>query len=209
MQLKVNEMFCSIQGEGARVGTLNHFIRLAGCDLTCSFCDTEFESYREGSLEDIIEELAIINSKCFNIIWTGGEPTLQLTQEVVEFFRSKGFYQAIETNGNNKVPEGIDYITVSPKVAEHVLKKNFTKFTQRQSLLYYDNCPFNVDELRYTRSNGQQIPEPQILARNVYLSPIFNGNTLDQDNLDHCIHLIHHHPEWKLSVQVHKLIGVL
>lgn len=190
--MRVNETFCSIQGEGARSGTLNIFIRLSGCDLSCGFCDTEFESGKELTPSELLDVIQQYN--CKNIIWTGGEPTLQLTDEILSYFGMHGYFQAIETNGNNKVSDLIDYITVSPKVAEHVLEKNFKK----------------VDEIRYARHKGQlSLPDTKIDATHYYISPIFNGNEIDYDNLNHCIKLLEGQNKWKLSIQLHKLLKVL
>ena len=83
--MKVNEIFYTLQGEGARAGTPSIFIRLSDCNLTCNFCDTEFESYTEISLEDIDKEISKYN--CDWIVWTGGEPALQLTKEHVHYFK--------------------------------------------------------------------------------------------------------------------------
>lgn len=194
MKLKVNEIFCSIQGEGARAGTMNIFIRLSGCDLTCGFCDTEFESGKDMSLEEILSDCQKY-LPIRSIIWTGGEPSLQLTEDIVSYFAERGYYQAIETNGNNKVPKNLDWITISPKVAEHVIKKNF-KDTK-------------VDELRYIYfSHKKAVPVPMIKATHLYLSPAFNGNMIDYDNLKSVLELINRNPEWKLSIQLHKLLSL-
>lgn len=192
--LKVNEIFYSLQGEGGRAGAPSIFVRLSGCDLTCGFCDTEFVSGKDMSLDNL---LAVIKSfPCRWIVWTGGEPALQLTAEIVGFFKDKGFSQAIETNGNNKLPDGLDYICISPKVAEHVLAKNFKGKT--------------VQELRYVRHNGQLgVPKPALLAEKYYLSPMFNGNKIDVENLKHCIELCKGNPPWNLSIQMHKLLKIL
>ena len=191
--LKVNEIFYSIQGEGQRAGTANIFIRLAGCDLTCGFCDTEFESYKEMTREELLQ--ALKEYPCKNIIWTGGEPTLQLNYDTLYYFKQIGYYQAVETNGNNTPSTLFNYIVVSPKVAEHVIKKNF------------EFIP--VNELRYARHKGQAIPKPFINADYKYISPIFSGNQLDKENIIHCINLIKENPEWRLSIQIHKLLNIL
>jgi organic radical activating enzyme len=137
----------------------------------------------------------IMRWPCKWIVWTGGEPMLQLTEQVIEYFHSYGYKQAIESNGNHKIPRSLDWIVVSPKVAEHVLKRNF---------------PDGVDELRYVRHSGHQsVPEPAISAKQYYLSPIFDGYEPNQENLRHCIQLCLTNPKWKLSLQLHKLIGVL
>jgi organic radical activating enzyme len=193
MNLRVNEIFYSIQGEGARAGEPSIFIRLAGCDLACSFCDTEFESGKEISLVDLLNEIAPL--PCKWIVWTGGEPMLQITYEIVEYFHAAGYKQAIESNGNHPIPETIDWRVVSPKVAEHVVKRH---------------NPKGVDELRYVRHAGHQsVPAPAIKAKVYYLSPIFNGNTPDVANIKHCMNLALANPQWRLSLQIHKLLGVL
>jgi 7-carboxy-7-deazaguanine synthase len=191
--MKVNEIFYSIQGEGGRAGEPSIFIRLAECDLACTYCDTEFESGREMTVDEVLGEIAAY--PCRWIVWTGGEPSLQLTAEIVDAFKEKGYKQAIETNGNNPAPEGLDWVAVSPKVAEHVLKKNFPK---------------GVTELRYVRHKGQKgVPDPSVSAQYYYLSPIFNGDRPDWENIRHCIDLCLQNPRWKLSLQMHKFLKVL
>lgn len=192
--IKVNEIFYSIQGEGARVGTANVFIRLQGCDTKHAclasgvLCDTEFESGRDVGYADLLREIERYN--CGNIIWTGGEPAQQLTPEIVGHFRKRGYYQSIETSGLYPAPP-VDYFTVSPKVAEHVIARNFV----------------HVDELRYTRHAGQSIPEPSITAENYFLSPHWGADY--QENLRHCIYLVKTNIKWRLSVQMHKLLNIL
>jgi organic radical activating enzyme len=191
--LKVNEIFYSIQGEGARAGEPSIFIRLAGCDLACSFCDTEFESQAVMSLAAISQHIS--GRPCKWIVWTGGEPMLQINYEIVEFFHAAGYKQAIESNGNHAIPKTIDWRVVSPKVAEHVVKRH---------------NPEGVDELRYVRHSGHMgVPQPAISAQFYYLSPIFNGNTPDVANVRHCMKLAMENPPWRLSLQLHKLLNVL
>lgn len=199
MKINVSEIFYSLQGEGLRSGSANIFVRLQGCKAKDACyasgirCDTEFESGRE---YDIDELLAVVTKyNCKNIIWTGGEPAQQLTDEIVALFKQAGYYQAIETSGLFATPNGIDYIVISPKVAEHVIKKNFA-----------DKI---VHELRYVRHIGQAIPSPAIEALNYYLSPHSDGFTINRDNLAHCIQLVKENPSWKLSIQQHKLWNVL
>lgn len=200
MKLKISEIFYSLQGEGARIGTPTVFIRLSGCKAKFAClnagikCDTEFESGNELSLDDIVKWLNLNSNNCKEITWTGGEPTDQLTKEIVNYFKGLGYYQAIETSGLNPVPEGIDFICVSPKVAEHVIKKNF---------------PEGVTELRYVRHKGQSIPEPSIKAKHYWLSPHSDGFNINSDNLKHCIELCKSNPTWKLSLQNHKIWNVL
>lgn len=191
--MNVNEIFYSIAGEGARTGVPSVFIRLAGCDFACSFCDTEFASRAEMTVEEILKYIS--RWPCRWIVWTGGEPMLQLTGLIVQYFKEHGYQQAIETNGNYPVPDGLDWVACSPKVAEHVLARNF---------------PFGVNELRYVRHAGQfGIPQPTIIADRLYLSPRFNGDQPDPESIRHCFKLCLENPTWRLSLQVHKLIKVL
>lgn len=200
--LQVSEIFYSLQGEGARAGTANVFIRLQGCKTKDACyasgvrCDTEFESGRQMTLEELGSVLSRIvgtNQRPW-IIWTGGEPAQQLTDEVVRFFHGRGFQQAIETSGLFPVPGGLDHVCVSPKVAEHVVAKNF---------------PAGVHELRYVRHAGQDIPQPSVKADHYFISPHSDGDQLNATNLAHCIELVKQNPQWKLSLQMHKAWNVL
>lgn len=191
--MKINEIFYSIQGEGYRYGEASIFIRLSDCDQACGFCDTEFESGKEMSDEELLKYIS--QFPCKWIVWTGGEPTLQLRKSHVDFFKENGYSQAIETNGNNRAPEGLDWVCVSPKVAEHVVAKNF---------------PDGVHELRYVRHSGQvAVPEPKVEAEHYFISPRFDGNDMNAKNLDKCVSLVLQNPKWKLSLQNHKLLEVL
>lgn len=192
MNLNVNEIFYSLQGEGGRTGHASIFIRLAKCNLACSFCDTDFERGVKMSIDEVLEEIKQYNCKW--IIWTGGEPTLQLNNEVVSLFKNKGYLQAIETNGTRRVPSGIDYITCSPK-------QNFDKVKEL--------IP-EVDELRFPIQKGDPLPDISILPKTerYFLSPIFDNNIIIQENVDYCIALVKENPNWTLSLQTHKLIGI-
>lgn len=197
-KLNISEIFYSLQGEGKRAGTANIFIRCQGCKAQSACyasgikCDTEFESGKEYTLNALLETISKFN--CKNIIWTGGEPCQQLTPEIVTYFKDKGYYQCVETSGLFPAPEGLDFIVVSPKVAEHVVKKNF---------------PNGVSELRYVRHSGQEIPNPSVEAEYKCVSPHSDGWTINTDNLQHCIKLVKENPDWSLSVQQHKLWNVL
>jgi len=200
MILKIAEIFYSLQGEGARIGTPTVFIRTTGCKAKNACfqlgikCDTEFESGKEMSIEDILKWLKTNAPQCKEITWTGGEPLDQLTNEITLFFKEQGYFQAIETSGLHTCVENIDFICVSPKVAEHVVKKNF---------------PNGVSELRYVRHKGQEVPNPSVEAKHYWLSPHSDGFTINSENLAHCIDLCIKNGKWKLSLQNHKIWNVL
>lgn len=192
MKLNVNEIFYSLQGEGGRAGEPSVFIRLTKCNLRCNFCDTDFEEGKDRSIGEILSEIKAY--PCQWIIWTGGEPTLQLTDEILTVFRNAGYKQAIETNGTRKVSPLIDYIACSPKQSYEKVKEINPK----------------VSEIRIPIQEGDQLPDITILplADKYYISPVFNGNEKSIANISHCVNLVKNNPRWALSLQIHKLIGI-
>lgn len=194
----INEIFYSLQGEGINAGRAAIFIRLAKCNLRCSFCDTDFDEGTEMSLSELEEAIKGFESRF--IIWTGGEPTLQLNEETLMHFRLLGYEQAIETNGTRRPPRGLDYITCSPKPeAMKVLHESF---------------PNGVSEFRFPIGAEGDLPpaiEKLPLAKAYLVSPIFVGDKmgeLDQRALDRCIDFVKRNPRWRLSMQLHKLINI-
>jgi 7-carboxy-7-deazaguanine synthase len=191
-QYAVNEIFYSLQGEGVRAGTPNLFLRFAGCNLACRQethgfdCDTEFVSSRKMTIDEITTELHDLSSDCKWIILTGGEPGLQLEAELLNNLHLLGYKLAIETNGSIALPDGLDWITVSPKVAEHAIRQR------------------TAHEVKYVRGYGQGIPKTVVEAEHYLISPAFNGADLDGKTLDWCIRLVKENPPWRLSVQQHK-----
>jgi organic radical activating enzyme len=186
IKLRVNEIFYSVQGEGANAGMPAVFVRLSGCNLNCPYCDTQHGTYTEMSTDEILSE--VTNYNCPNIIWTGGEPALQLTNKILKHF--KCFYNCIETNGTRPVPSKINYVTISPKKA---------KFEWHIS-------GYRIDEIRYPIAGGDKLPDIDELptAKRYYLSPI----DVSPENADYCLQLIKENPRWRLSVQIHKLLNI-
>ena len=192
-KLKINEIFYSLQGEGMRAGEPSIFIRLSGCSAKNAcfksgiVCDTEFESGYEITLKEIKEYIS--KWPCDWIVWSGGEPLDQLTEEIVDYFQP--YKQAIETSGVKRPPDNLDWIVLSPKIAEHAILKIWKEM--------------HPDELRWVRKTDQAIPNTKIEAIKYYISPHFNGEEIDKENLDWCIKLCLDNPKWNLSVQQHKL----
>lgn len=186
---KINQIFESIQGEGSKAGELAVFIRFSICNMKCAFCDTDFDKYTEMNIHEITREASRYNSR--NIVFTGGEPSLQLTDEIVEEFSLNGWKTHIETNGTNKIDQFIDHISVSPK--------GFENWRQ----IYGNDLKFLIDL-------ETVVDLPLIMERtqfnNYYLQPIDGPN--QKENIDLCIELIKENPKWKLSLQIHKFINI-
>ena len=193
MNLKVKEIFYSLQGEGGRQGAASIFIRLSGCNLKCDFCDTDFSGGENLSLEQILSSIRQFH--CQWIVWTGGEPALQLTDECLLFFKQAGFCQAIESNGYYRLPELLDYTVVSPKG-----RMDYALAINPQ-----------VDEIRLPVRKNDCIPPIESFpeAGYYFLSPVFTENPAEtKANIDYCVKQVKQHPEWRLSLQMHKWIGI-
>jgi organic radical activating enzyme len=121
------------------------------------------------------------------VVLTGGEPALQVDRELIDAFHAARYRLAIETNGSRELPPGIDWVTVSPKVAEHALRQR------------------SAHEVKYVRGYGQAIPQTVVQAEHYLISPAFDGPKVDARTLDWCIQLVKENPPWRLSVQQHKL----
>ncbi len=195
-QYLVNEIFYSLQGEGVRAGTPNLFLRFARCNLACAQetqgfdCDTEFVSGRWLGVEEIAGELGALAGGCRWVVLTGGEPALQVDAALIDALHAAGYRLAIETNGSVALPPGLDWVTVSPKVAEHAIRQR------------------RADEVKYVRGYGQAVPQTVVEADHYLISPAFDGPHLDRRTLDWCIELVKENPPWRLSLQQHKLWGV-
>lgn len=191
---KVNEIFYSLQGEGRWMGRPAVFVRMSGCNLKCPFCDTDFRGYREMSADDILSKCLEEGGECRFIVLTGGEPSLQVDEQLIATLHQAGYYLSMETNGTHAVPEGIDWVTCSPKV----------DFTEGGELVVR-----KVDELKLIFDGEHLISDHGIACTFRYLQPCDVGN--DSRNyliLNECIKYIKAHPEWQLSVQMHKIVGI-
>ena len=111
----VNEIFYSLQGEGFWTGRPAVFVRFSGCNLKCPFCDTVHNRSKVYTLDSLCEKVDGFN--CNFVVLTGGEPSLSVDDSLVEALHKRNKFLAIETNGTQKLPENIDWITLSPKDA--------------------------------------------------------------------------------------------
>lgn len=162
--------------------------------LEMPFCDTDFRGYSEMSADDILSRCLEEGGECRFIVLTGGEPSLQVDEQLISTLHQAGYYLSMETNGTHAIPEGIDWVTCSPKV-------DFTEGGEP--------AVKQVDELKLIFDGEHQISDHGIACTFRYLQPCDVGN--DSRNyliLNECIKYIKAHPEWQLSVQMHKIVGI-
>lgn len=212
MTYSVKEIYYTLQGEGAQAGRAAIFCRFAGCNLwsgreedradaVCQFCDTDFvgtDGPGGGKFATPAElvEVAIskwppqtsARSRRF-VVCTGGEPLLQLDADLVNAFHAKGFDVAVETNGTQLPPPSLDWICVSPKAgAELSLRSG--------------------DELKLVFPQNGAEPElfERLNFRHFFLQPM--DGAAREENTQQAVQYCLEHPQWRLSLQTHKLLGI-
>jgi len=192
---KVNEIFHSLQGEGYNTGTASVFIRLSGCNLRCAFCDTQHNNGTMMSLPQIVEEVMKYPAAPLIVI-TGGEPTLQLDKDLIEGLHLTDKRIAIETNGTRTVPAGIDWVTLSPK-------QGFDGGDAQPCIL--TEC----DELKVVYL-GQDLKQyDHINAIHRYLQPCYcDDEKKRQQSIKDTVEAVLAHPEWRLSLQTHRILNI-
>jgi 7-carboxy-7-deazaguanine synthase len=209
MPYAVKEIFYTLQGEGAHSGRAAVFCRFAGCNLwngresdrdasICTFCDTDFVG-TDGdgggkfvSAEALADAIANYwphhDSGSRFVVCTGGEPLLQLDTELIEALHRRNFYIAIETNGTIPVPDGVDWICVSPKSRAALLVRRGDEL----KVVY----PQEVDPRSYA----------QLEFQHFFIQPMDGANAIE--SLRSAIQFCSENPRWRLSLQTHKLIGL-
>lgn len=190
---KVNEIFYSLQAEGKNAGTPAVFVRFAGCNLQCPFCDTNHEPFVEMTKDEIearVKELDPSGEAI--VVITGGEPTLQLTEKEPMF---ENRYTAMETNGIIKAPRWVKWVTISPK----------TKLSQAKLA--------NANELKFLYGwfDDKYLTEVIEPFATLYGIKLFIQPTADKDGKFDVIpaaEFAKAHPVWRLSLQWHKLFNI-
>ena len=183
---RVNDIFYSLQGEGRNTGRAAIFIRFAGCNLKCPFCDTDFAQYEEMSDEDILNRIKSYPSRF--VVLTGGEPSLQVDRQLVDLLHKHGYELAMETNGTHPIVDGIDWITCSPKGNTQIKRCNELKCIFEETTLEPD--------------------DHEIIAEYKYLQPCdVQDAERNAQIVKRCFDYILQHPEWRMSLQTHKLVG--
>jgi 7-carboxy-7-deazaguanine synthase (Cx14CxxC type) len=209
----VKEIFLTLQGEGAHAGRAAVFCRFAGCNLwsgreadragaVCQFCDTDFVGTdgtlggRYATAQDLAATIAAqwtgTQAKHQGnryVVLTGGEPLLQVDAPLVDALHGSGFEIGVETNGTILPPDGLDWICVSPKAGSDLVVRRGHElklvYPQAQAL------PEAFEGLAFDRFSLQPMDGPEVAA-----------NTARA--IDYCLR----HPQWRLSVQTHKTLGI-
>ena len=166
------------------------FVRFSGCNLKCPFCDTDHNGFREMGTAEIVAEIARVGGDCGRVCVTGGEPSLQLDAALVEALHGAGYRIHVETNGTKPLPEGVDWVTLSPKCDVDGLKGDGTVVLEK------------ADEVKIVFL-GQDVEKwATFPAQWHFLQPCSCENTEETMNY------IMRHPHWRLSLQTHKLLNI-
>ena len=209
MTYTIKELFLTLQGEGAHTGRRAVFVRFSGCNLwtgreedrakaICQFCDTDFvgtdgpgggKFTTPEALVDAVEAAWGPTLPHRYVVCTGGEPLLQLDAPLIDAFHARGFTIAIETNGTQVVPEGIDWVCVSPKLGSDTIVRKGHEL-----------------KLVYPQANGDPAQFEALDFEHFFLQPMDGPDQLANIQLatEYCLS----HPRWRLSLQTHKLIGI-
>lgn len=213
MTYSVKEIYYTLQGEGAQSGRPAVFLRFAGCNLwsgrerdreraVCRFCDTDFVGTDGpgGGKFETPQQLAAAAAEHWHaaagsgspyVVCTGGEPLLQLDEAAIEALHARGFEVAVETNGTIRAPAGLDWVCVSPKAGAAVVQKA-------------------GDELKLVYPQAEATAQPECFTdwqfEHWFLQPMDNADRAQNTRaaIDYCLT----HPQWKLSLQMHKLVGI-
>jgi 7-carboxy-7-deazaguanine synthase len=210
MTYSVKEAFYTLQGEGGQAGRAAVFCRFAGCNLwsgreadrlqaVCQFCDTEFVGTdgvgggKFASAAELAAHVAALWPAAAAgrplVVCTGGEPLLQLDQALIDALHAVGFEIAVETNGTQAAPQGLDWVCVSPKADAPLV------LTSGQEL-----------KLVYPQALAQPERFAQLDFAHFFLQPMDGPDQARNTRLaiDYCLR----HPQWRLSVQMHKVVGI-
>ena len=193
---KINEIFYSLQGEGFHSGTPAVFVRFSGCNLHCDFCDTQHQQGRMMSMQNIVAEVNKYPDASL-LVLTGGEPSLFIDKEFVAALKTgTEKLVAIETNGTRVLPQNIDWVTLSPKNA----------FAGGES----EPCVLTrCNELKVLYLGQDLTQYDTIEASHRFLQPCYSPDEVQrQKNMQACVEAVMSHPQWRLSLQMHRVLGI-
>lgn len=212
MRYAVKEIFYTLQGEGAQAGRPAVFCRFAGCNLwnglekdraeaVCRFCDTDFVGVNGpgGGHFESAGDLAAAVARAWPsdapakarpyVVCTGGEPLLQLDEALIDAFHAADFEVAVETNGTRPAPAGVDWICVSPKAGTDLVVRSGHEL-----------------KLVFPQPGAEPTLFEQLAFERFYLQPM--DDIRRQRNTELVVRYCLAHPQWRLSLQTHKMLGI-
>ena len=205
-EIHLNDLYHTVQGEGLNVGRRALFVRMPYCNLSCSWCDTSFNSFKPWQVGSFVKFAE--SDPCRFAVITGGEPAMHKhTPVVVQLLKQIGFYVAIETNGMFPVPPGIDWVCVSPK-RDSDKTHGEPYFVCPEAAAVADEFKYVVDRgfrWKVLEKHNEEIlrgPQPSHLH---WLSPEF---TNFKENVTNILSYVSRHPWWRLNLQTHKWVNI-
>lgn len=192
------EIFHSVQGEGYRSGIPHVFIRFGKCNLRCEWCDTNFDEYDEQTVATILQQVA--QYPCKNIIFTGGEPMLNDLWPLARPLKQQGYHLSVESNGTVAIPEGLlDWICISPKDQMYPQVSVKQRSGDELKCVYVGQSLSLYDDLKEGFSH-------------LFLQPCYDEtDTVEENGRSFALteSVVKEHPDWRLSLQTHKWMGIL
>jgi len=196
-KLPLMESFYTIQGEGFHAGKAAHFIRLAGCDVGCSWCDVKeswrAEDHQEVAIKRIVK--AAMESKSTIAVVTGGEPLMYNLDELTAQLKTVGFRTHIETSGAHPVSGNWDWFCLSPKKFKKPLREAFEVADELKVIVY------NRHDFKWAESMASKIKN----GCKMFLQPEWSKS---QEMLPEIISFVKNHPHWEISLQLHKFMDI-
>ena len=208
MSYRIKEIYFTQQGEGKNTGKNFVFVRFSGCNLwsgkeknresaICKFCDTDFYGvdgvnggiYKAKELVRMIKSLWMVDSSPVSAVLTGGEPLLQLDDELIQELKKEDIYIAIETNGTLLAPDGIDWICMSPKAGTEIKLRSGSEIK-----VVYPQKDLDPDKFS------------DLDFKNFFIQPMDSKEL--ESNVAKSIKFCMDNPKWRLSLQTHKILGI-
>ena len=208
MSYRIKEIYFTQQGEGKNTGKNFVFVRFSGCNLwsgkeknresaICKFCDTDFYGvdgvnggiYKAEELVGMIKSLWMADSSPISAVLTGGEPLLQLDDELIQELKKEDIYIAIETNGTLLAPDGIDWICMSPKAGTEIKLRSGSEIK-----VVYPQKDLDPDKFS------------DLDFENFFIQPMDSKEL--ESNVAKSIKFCMDNPKWRLSLQTHKILGI-
>ena len=191
------EIFHSVQGEGFHAGIPHVFVRFGNCNLRCEWCDTDFLTYDERTLESIVDE--VLSYNCNRVIFTGGEPAMQDLSTIGSNLKEHGINLSIETNGTIPVDPVIDWICVSPKDQLYPNSKIKQRSGDELKVVYCGQGLDLYDDMK------------QGFAHHFIQPCYIDTDSVEENGKSFQLveKLVKESPGWRLSLQTHKWMGVL